>query len=217
MGSFDIVAWLPGTPVVRREVWRDHPWFANVVIVVEDSADLLATYIPAGSPFGFPPSADGRPHPWLGRDAWEGNGMLMLQRPDEAYAVWHFWEGAERTFNGWYLNLQEPFRRTTIGYDTHDLELDIWVPSGGGSWQFKDEELLEVRIADGTFTPTQVEHIRALGAAIGAMLDRGARWWDDSWSSFEPDPAWRAPPFPTGWEGAVVPPAPGPGPLPLRT
>lgn len=52
--------------------------------------------------------------------------------------------------------------------------------------------------------------IRALGAAIGAMLDRDERWWDERWASFEPDPAWRAPAFPDGWEAAPVPTAPSP-------
>ena len=53
----------------------------------------------------------------------------MLQRPGDAYAIWHFWHGPEREFRGWYVNLQEPFRRTAQGYDTQDLELDIWVPA----------------------------------------------------------------------------------------
>lgn len=55
-----------------------------------------------------------------------------------------------------------------------------------------------------------MEATRALGAEIGAMLDRGAHWWDEHWTSFEPDTAWRAPAFPDGWEAAPVPPAPGP-------
>jgi hypothetical protein len=42
------------------------------------------------------------------------------------------------------------------------------------------------------------------------MLERGERWWDERWVSFEPDPAWRVPAFPLGWEEAPVPPAPAP-------
>ena len=81
--------------------------------------------------------------------------------------------GAERAFAGWYVNLQEPFRRTPIGYDTYDLELDVWIPAGGG-WSFKDDELLDVRVDEGRFTTAEAAEIRALGAEIGAMLDRGA-------------------------------------------
>lgn len=106
-------------------------------------------------------------------------------------------------------HLQEPFRRTPIGYDTQDLELDVWIPVDG-TWCFKDEELLDERVRDGRYTVEQVAAIRVLGAELGAMLDRGERWWDERWTSFEPDPSWRAPDFPKAWEAAPVPPAPGP-------
>ena len=198
------VRWEPGQHIVHREIWRGRPWHANMAIVVEDTAEALVSYTPEGSPHAFPASADGRKHPWDGRQRWVGNGVLMLQRPGEAYAVWHFWEGEERAFDGWYLNLQEPFRRTAIGFDTQDLELDIWLPLDG-NWRFKDDELLEVRIADGRFTSSQVERIRELGSSIGAMLDRGERWWADSWTAFTPDPGWVTPAFPAGWEDAAIP------------
>jgi len=125
----------------------------------------------------------------------------MLQRPWESYAVWHFWDGPERAFAGWYLNLQDPFRRTAVGYDTQDLELDVWMPSHG-SWSFKDEELLEVRVREGRFTRDEVASIRTLGDEIGAMLDRGEQWWDESWTTWQPDPVWRGPALPGGWENA---------------
>ncbi len=67
---------------------------------------------------------------------WD-HGVLMLQRPGEAHAVWHFWDGPDRDFTCWHLNLQAPFRRTPIGYDTQDLELDL-VVSPDGSFVLKD-------------------------------------------------------------------------------
>jgi len=203
------MSWPRGEVVVHREVWRGVPWVASPVVVVEDAPELLVTYIPEEAPFAFPRSADGRPHPWLGTRAWEGHGVLVLRRPGEAYSVWHFWDGPERRFAGWYLNLEEPFRRTSIGYDTQDLELDVWIPVGE-PWRFKDEEKLDERVRDGRYTAEQVAATRALGAEIGAMLYRGERWWAERWTSFAPDPSWRAPDFPEAWEAAPVPPAPGP-------
>jgi uncharacterized protein DUF402 len=138
------LTWSPGDVVVRREVLNDgSAWAEIAVIVVEDSPELLVTYIPAGAPIRFPPTPHG-PHPWLGKERWHGHGTLMLQRPDDWYAVWVFWSGPEREFRGWYLNLQEPFRRTEHGYDTQDLELDIWLPREGG-YELKDDEQLEQR------------------------------------------------------------------------
>jgi len=171
-----------------------------MVRVVEDTPGLLASYLPTGAPFGFPSGTwPGGRHPWHDRGAWEGHGVLMLQRPGDRYAVWHFWEEPDRTFAGWYVNMQRPFERTAIGYDTLDLELDIWIPDGG-AWQWKDLEQLEARVRDGRFTPQEVEEIRAEGLRIVADLDAGRRWWDDRWRHFVPDPGWEAPGLPAGWD-----------------
>jgi hypothetical protein len=118
-----------------------------------------------------------------------GHGLLMLQRPGDAYAIWLFWHGPDREFRGWYVNLQEPFRRTAEGYDTQDLELDIWLPLDA-PWEWKDDELLEQRVRDGRFTSAQVAAIRAEGARIAADLDEGRRWWSGAWASWTPDPVW---------------------------
>ena len=207
------MAWQRGEIVVHREIWRDRPWIASPVVVVEDSPELLVTYLPEEAPFVFPPSADGRPHPWAGKRHWEGHGMLALRRPGEACSVMHFWQAPERRFAGWYLNLEEPFRRTATGYDTQDLELDVWIPVDE-DWRFKDEDMLEQRVSEGRFTEEQATAIRALGEQIGTRLDCGERWWDEQWASFEPDPAWRAPAFPGGWE--EVPPTRAPPPSAYR-
>ena len=187
---------------MRREVWRGSPWMAVSVIVVSDDPELLVTYLPEGARFVFPTDHRLGAHPWQGRAEWQGHGVLMLQRPGERYAVWHFWDGAEREFAGWYVNLQEPFSRTPIGYDTHDLELDVWLPATGG-WSFKDDELLDVRVREGRFTATEAAEIRALGSEIGAMLDRGAQWWDPSWSRWSPPPTWAVPAPGAGWADAA--------------
>lgn len=189
---------------MRRELWRGRPWMGTVVLVVEDAPGLLAAYLPPGAPFGFPDGpwpGDGR-HPWHGRGAWTGHGVLMLHRPGERYAVWHFWDGPERRFAGWYLNLQEPFRRTRVGFDTQDLELDIWIPAPDGRWRFKDLELLEERVREGRFSAAEVDGILDEGRRLGAELDAGRRWWDDRWSRWQPDAEWQAAPLPDGWADA---------------
>ena len=191
------MTWVPGETVVKREVWHCHPRMASSVIVVSDDPGLLVTYLPEGAAFVF---ADDHPlgaHPWSARTAWEGHGVLMLQRPGESYAVWHFWNGSDRAFAGWYVNIQEPFRRTTIGYDTMDLELDVWVPATG-EWVLKDDDLLDVRVSEGRFTPTEAADIRAIGKTITSALDSGDRWWGD-WTAWEPDPGWVSLAPPHGW------------------
>jgi len=184
--------WQPGDTVVRREVWRGRPWMACANVVVADEPDLLATYLPEGAEFSFGELPELGPHPWAGRGAWTGHGVLMLQRPGDRYAIWHFWDGAEREFACWYLNLQEPFRRTQAGYDTQDLELDI-VVEPDRSWAFKDHDLLETRVVERRFTRAEADSIIELGEEIARMLKAGEAWWDPAWSRWEPEPAWRAP------------------------
>jgi hypothetical protein len=194
--------WRTGDVVLRREVLNDgRSWMEVPVIVVQDDAEVLATFIPTGAPFRFPPgdwpTANGL-HPWAGKESWHGHGVLMLQRPHDAHAIWLFWRREQREFQGWYVNLQRPFTRTAHGYDTQDLELDIWIPVAG-SWRWKDEELLDVRVREGRFTAEQAESIRESGRQIAAELDAGRRWWDESWSEWVPDPAWPTPAFAPGW------------------
>jgi hypothetical protein len=190
--------WRAGEVILRREVLNDgRAWLEAPVIVARDEPDLLASYIAEGAPFRFPPgpwpTTNGL-HPWHGKQRWQGHGLLMLQRPGEMHAVWLFWRGRERRFAGWYVNFQEPFRRTELGYDTQDLELDIWIPAGR-TWRWKDDELLEERVREGRFTAEQVAAIRGEGARVAAELDAGRRWWDDGWAEWSPDPAWPTPAF----------------------
>lgn len=196
-----LVPWHPGEVIVRREVLNDgRSWHEVPVIVVQDEPDLLVTYIAEGAPFRFPagcwPTQNGL-HPWHGKESWRGHGVLMLQRPGDSHAIWVFWWGREREFRGWYVNLQEPFRRTASGYDTQDLELDIWVPLDG-PWELKDDEVLEERVLEGRYTGEQIVATRADGQRIGRELDAGRRWWSDDWAEWQPDPGWPTPDFPHG-------------------
>lgn len=190
-------AWRPGDVIVRREVLNDgRVWLELPVIVVRDEPDLLVTYLAEGAPLRFPPGPwpthDGK-HPWHANPTWYGHGVLMLHRPGEMVAVWVFWSGAERRFDTWYLNIQEPYRRTAIGVDSQDLELDVLV-AADGSWRLKDDEELEQRIREGRFTTEQVAAIRAEGRRITGTLDASGPWWSEDWATWEPDPAWTTPP-----------------------
>ena len=189
---------------MRREVWRGRPYGAWAGIVVSDDDGLLALYMPEGSPLAFGQDFFGAPHPWSGKDRWRGHGVLQLQRPAEMHAVWVFWDGPDRTFTAWYLNIQEPFRRTSIGVDTQDLELDV-VLSPDGSWRFKDDERLEPWIERGRYTTAEVAAVRAEGGRIATELDAGRRWWSDDWLGWRPDPGWPVPELPEGWETVAAP------------
>ena len=197
------MSWSTNDWIVRREVLASGPWEGMLVRAIEDSPEHLISYTPEGSSFGFPPgdwpTTSGK-HPWSDRGSWQGHGCLMIQRPDVGHAIWHFWGGPERKFLCWYINLQEPFRRTAIGYDTQDLELDIIVYPNG-KWQLKDDELMEQRILDGRWNAEQVAEIRNEARKLTDRLDSGERWWPLEWQHWQPDPQWQVPrALPAGWE-----------------
>ena len=191
--------WRPGEVIVRREMWHGKAWCGSTVRVVRDD-DLLVTYTPTGTPFAFPDGNwPGGRHPWHGRSAWTGHGVLALHRPGDAYAVFVFWEGPERRLACWYVNFQDPFRRTAIGFDTLDHELDLVVEPDGPRW-LKDEESLDLRVADGRFTAAEADTIRDEAARLEAELTARGPWWDDGWAEWQPPPAWTAAGLPAGWE-----------------
>jgi hypothetical protein len=210
--------WEPGQLIVRREIlglapgfhpeprpdWYGRPWEGVPVHVVEDTAEQLVTYLPPGAELGFVdgewPTADGR-HPWSGRSRWTGHGCLMVQRPGDAHAVWHFWTGPDRDFACWYINLQADFVRTELGYDTQDYELDL-VVSPDGTYEVKDLEVLDDRVVEGRFTADLVAWIRELGSELCRELDQGRRWWDPVWSGWTPPEGWVDARLPEGWATA---------------
>ncbi|MBP2334089.1 hypothetical protein JOF41_000267 [Saccharothrix coeruleofusca] len=189
----------PGDVVLRREVLHGRPWSVMPLRVVEDGPDLLVTFSVPGTVLGFPPHH--RPHGWQlkGNTVWRGHGRLQLHRPDLAYSVDLFWHGPQRRFAGWYLNLQDPFRRTPEGFDTLDHELDYEV-APDGTWQELDREDFERQVVEGKYSAEQAESIRATGREIVAMLTAGTTWWDPAWARWEPDPDWPVPVLPEGWE-----------------
>lgn len=123
----------------------------------------------------------------------------MLQRPGDAYAVFVFWRGEPRTFAQWYLNLQAPFRRTSIGIDTVDHTLDLW-SSDGETWHWKDEETLGECVSQGRLTASEAAAIHAEGVRLHAQLRASGRWWDDAWANWTPDPTWDVPTLRDDWD-----------------
>jgi len=123
----------------------------------------------------------------------------MLRRPDDPYSIWVFWQGDEREFDCWYVNLEEPYRRSAIGVDTLDHILDL-CSEDGRIWLRKDEEMLALRVVEGRFTPTEADEIRRSADAFEAEYDRSGPWWDLAWAEWTPPPDMASPGLPEGWE-----------------
>ena len=198
--------WPSGSAVALRRLNRGRPSHVWPVTVVEDSRELTALYVAAGTPTrrrshvgGTPiersvPYADRYLLPWeLGDGEWYGSSCLQLQRPGEARSWWRWLDR-----DGWYVNLQSPLVRTAVGFDTVDHVLDVVVEHGSWSWKDEDEFADAKRI--GAIGPEEADAIRSAGEEAVAAIE--ARTWPlgVGWEEWRPDPSWPIPQLDPAWE-----------------
>jgi hypothetical protein len=193
----------PGEPVVLRELWRGRVFAARPATVLHDGPELVVLLVPAGVTCAVPIGPEGEElripdRPWRLELRERGpSPVLSFAWPGEPYAVLR-WSAPW----AWYVNLQEPLRRTRIGYDTTDHVLDVLV-APDGTWEWKDEEDLERAVALGLFTPADAERFRADGhRAVRRILEREPPL-DHDWTRWQPDPSWPTPTLPEGWDAVA--------------
>ena len=127
---------------------------------------------------------------------WHTRRILKMTRFDARHSFELHWDHASGAFMGWYVNLQEPLRRSPFGYDTFDQMLDIWIEPDG-TWSWKDAHELPEAEAAGIFTPAEVAAIWAEGRRV---IDRLDSLIPTGWEAWQPDPAWSLPTLPEGWD-----------------
>ena len=109
----------------------------------------------------------------------------------------------------WYVNLEEPLKRTAIGFDYLDQLLDIEIAVDLSSWKWKDEDELDAAAERGVMTPEDADRVREEGEKVIAALDAGESPFDEPWERWRPDPVWTAPGLPDGWSDLCRYPARG--------
>jgi len=119
-------------------------------------------------------------------------------RAGEWHALWTSWR-PDGTHWGWYVNLQEPFRRTERGFATMDLALDVIIEVDR-SWRWKDEDELEVFVERGVFDPGTAARIREEGLRIARRAERNEPPFNEAPPRWRPDPSWTLPELPEGWD-----------------
>jgi hypothetical protein len=198
--------WEPGAQILLRSIWQGWLWFAFPCIVVRDEPDLIALWTPAGTRFKGGLALDGRPTrlPFPGMRhvdlVMRDGGVLRLARPGAAHDVWARWSPDGSRFTGWKVNLQDPLRRTRLGFDTMDHLLDLVVAPDLSSWHWKDADELDQAVELGRFSAAQAREIRAEGdRALEAVRARG--WpYADGWEHWAPPPNWGIPDLPDDWD-----------------
>jgi hypothetical protein len=200
--------WHPGDIIVLRGLGQNKIWYALPVIVVQDTPDLMAVYWRAGTcgKWRMKPTWDKvTPHdvrfiPLEMHDrTWNKTDVLMLIPPAAAHAIYVMWEAGQQNHLCWYINLQDPIHRTSIGIDTRDHWLDIVISPDRQNWYWKDEDQLSEVVKLGTLTDEDAMNIRAEGEWVLAILKQNAPPFCDGWENWKAPEKWTIPTLPSGW------------------
>lgn len=205
----------PGEHIAHRSVDREASVIMTVMpqVVACDDHELIAAYLPAGA-VGKRRSGDRGGGPrgrqllrWDGRhqdSMWTHTNILMLHRPGDSFSLWSAWDAIDGRHAWWYINLEEPWRRTSIGFDSRDLWLDLWRRSDDPEWHWKDEDELQWAVEAGRCTAQRAAAIRDEGErAIDAITSARAPF-DRDWAAWRPDPHWAIPVLPSEWSSVPV-------------
>lgn len=130
---------------------------------------------------------------------WPGPPTLRMHVWGTSFSVLRTWDFERNRAQGWYVNLELPWRRTAIGFDSRDLILDITISDDLSSWAWKDLDELEWSLGIGKVSESEAESIRAAGLAAVTCLEGRAWPFVDDWSEWRPEEKWPLPTLPTGW------------------
>jgi hypothetical protein len=197
--------WEPNQGIILREVWRSEVYSVTPVRVVQDSTNWIALYRPPHMTNLWPHTLEGETiripqDEWvLAGGPWP-KGVLFLVHVGVGYFYSGDWDD-DHAFSGWKIDLVEPVRRTSLGFDTMDQLLDIIVEPDRSSWYWKDEDEVQEAQSRGIFTAEQVRDLFRRGErAVKTIMDNEPPF-DADWQSWESTPALREPfEYPEGWE-----------------
>jgi hypothetical protein len=198
----DVIAWRSVDPA-EGTVGYAWPW-----VVVRDEPAVIVLFLSPGATAKIRTGEYGGPRDrlllrWDGgyRDnVWTGVNLLMLHRPGDAHSVWLARDATTWEPMWWYVNLEDRWRRSPLGFDSRDRLLDLWAKPDRRAWEWKDEDEVAWSVANGRLSAGAAAEVRAEGERA---LERVRRWeppLDDAWIGWRPDPRWPVPSLPEGWD-----------------
>ncbi|MDA1061908.1 MAG: DUF402 domain-containing protein [Chloroflexi bacterium] len=197
--------WAPGTQITGRGLWFGRVFAAWPFVVVEETDELIAAYIPPGAVWKRPADLEGNdirlPHGDWGHndEVWHGHGAVRIFVRGASHSVLVFLEPGD--VQRWYINLEEPFVRTQIGLDTRDNHLGLVFPGDLSSHRWKDEDELAEAVAFGSVSATEAAAFRAEGERVIELVRRGDHpAIDDRWRGWSPLEGWGVPVLAPEWE-----------------
>jgi hypothetical protein len=203
--------------VVLRWIAGDRITGACPNRVLERTEEYVVLFQPAGTLWRHARGTRGGPrgrnllpeHPITGHDEveWVGKGVARAHRFGEPWSVWRWFEPRGGWSDDFYVNLEDPWRETSLGFDSGDWVLDL-VASADGTWRYKDlDELewIESLEPGGAWAP----RVRSAGLRAAAAIEGGAWPFAADWDAWSPGLASRGatpllPVLPDDWDRDVT-------------
>lgn len=200
-----------GSPIV----WRSRPGgdvgYVFGCRVLLDEPEVAAVVQPTGSPIirriaqrGGPNGRSFLPGIWNGsrqQSNWDRLPCVRLHPVGRGYSVIRTWLPGKHRFEGWYVNLEQPWARTPVGFDSRDDVLDVTLSEDLSEWHLKDADELKFAVEVGQFSSTEARAIHA--TAESAVNDIANRRWpfdDATWRRALPHLLLKPTALPDGWE-----------------
>ena len=194
-----------GQTILYREI-DEHGQIIDVkpVTVIEDAGAQIVLWLPVKTPTMkaelLSATVEG-PRSWelgwyLVKSVWRTE-VLIIIKPDQRRATLVRWTKA-RAFCGWYINMQSALKRTYLGFDMRDYQLDILVDTDR-SWRWKDEDELELAIHLGRMTQAQGAAVEREGQRAIAELENNAGPCADGWENWQPSGDLKRPQLSPDW------------------
>lgn len=212
-GAVTVARWSKGAEVAWRSILADGIGTVLSGYIVEDSDIAQAIFQPTGAPRrrrtgdrGGPSGRNMLPGGWDGgheEDPFHGPSVVRVHVPGSHFSVIRKWDSAQKTFHGWYINLEQPWVRTEIGFDSRDDILDIVASDDMSSWGWKDADELEWSVEVGKVSPADAD--AAYRAGRGAIERLESRRWpfdEAGWNRLMPSSDWGIPQMPNRWFAA---------------
>ena len=131
---------------------------------------------------------------------WQRTDVLMLIVPGEAFSTYIMWETGTKNLNCWYVNLQEPVRRTTIGFDTMDNTLDVVISPDMSEWRWKDDDEFTEAINAGFYSREKANEIWAEGERAVRLITSERRSLYEKWEKWQANSEWEIPKLSLSWD-----------------
>jgi len=205
--------WREGDNVLLRGVYETQPVYVQSLRVARDTPQETALFIWPGAECAAPAGYIHHGHAWcsarwqetlsntlrLEKYSWHTNRFLILLEPEKFYSTIYIWNETSSEFICYYINFQLPFRRTPLGFDTLDLDLDL-VIDPSFNWEWKDESEYREGIRSGGIRPEWVREVERAKPEVFERIEKRAYPLDASWLNFQPDPTWLLPCLPKNWD-----------------